>query len=79
MKLFIWYHAGNVTERYHSEAGIVVIAEDLASCRAMIEAATWVRYDPDSPCEALTVEPDVVREAAEGSPFIWIFPDAGCC
>lgn len=73
MKLFMWDYVGNATSNYHDEGGIVVIAETLERAREMISS------DKErEKCEALTKEPDLVREC-EGPEHISVHKDAGCC
>lgn len=73
MKLFMWDRVGRASGSYHDEGGIVVIAETLARAREMI-SADKARVN----CEALTVEPDLIREC-EGPEHLSVHEDAGCC
>lgn len=75
MKLFIWHRVDNATDNYHSEGGVAVIADSLERAREILKPRTGKN---DRECEALTTEPDVVREC-EGPDAVFVFPDAGCC
>lgn len=76
MKLFIWQKASPVSHRYHNNGGLAVIAETIQRAREMIAAETGEMED--APCDALTTDPDTVREC-EGPEMIRTFPNAGCC
>lgn len=73
MKLFMWDFVGGATGSYHDGGGVVVIAETLERAREMIAAEK-----EREKCEALTQEPDLVREC-DGPEHISVHPDAGCC
>lgn len=80
MKLFIWHHAANVTDHYHNEAGVVVLAHSLEQARAIFIAERNAYYgtDPDDdPPQVLTKDPDEIHDLSETK--AWIFRDAGCC
>ena len=72
MKIFIWMRISTATDNYHSEGGVVVIAEDEPTARRM---ANEIRG-----CEiSVQQNPDVVRECSDGDAAVFIFPDSGCC
>lgn len=76
MKVFIWASLDGLTDRYHSDGGCVVVAEDLEAARAAIKEAAPM-------CEkAKTTEPGQVYSLAEGEKGgvrVFIFPNSGCC
>lgn len=80
MKLFVWNDADAVSANYHSNGGLVVIAESFERAREMIAEATKKKpySQPDAICEALTIAPDLIREC-EGPEYIAVHPNAGCC
>lgn len=69
MKMFLWEKVDELTDRYHSEGGLVIIAEDLSLAKRMM---------PEG-CEALEKEPDYVVGVETEVSNIFIFPDSGCC
>jgi hypothetical protein len=73
MKLFMWDSVGGATGSYHDDGGVVVIAETLERAREMIASEK-----EREKCEALTLEPDLIREC-DGAEHISIHPNAGCC
>lgn len=76
MKLFLWEEVDHATERYHPEAGIVVIAESLERARDLLRRPD--EYVPSN-CGAYTQEPDYTTEVTDTQERVFIFPDAGCC
>jgi hypothetical protein len=74
MQLFIWNNVDHASDRYHDDGGVIVIAETLEHARAMLDGYG----DREAPCEAMTKEPDLVRECV-GPEYIAIHPNAGCC
>lgn len=74
MTLFIWKRVDNVTKNWHTEAGIVVIAENLEKAREALSSRV------EQGCEALKKDPDVaVTLNLMPKAEVFIFPDAGCC
>jgi hypothetical protein len=71
MKLFVWSNVERVTGSYHDGGGVAAIAETLERARELL-----VKQAPE--CEALTADPDLVRDC-DGPEYLEIFPDAGCC
>lgn len=72
MKLFIWEYVYDLTDNWHKEGGLAVIAKDLDSARKIIEGKA-----PN--CSALNEQADFTTSVEEGEEKIFIFPDAGCC
>lgn len=72
MKLFVWTDVVWVSNNYHNDGGIIVIAETLDRAREMLPTFE------DGVCEAKTKEPDLIREC-EGPEYIEVHPNAGCC
>lgn len=75
MKIFIWQCAGGVTENYHDEGGVVVLAPSLEEARKLLPGAIGDGITPE--CSAYTEEPDHVLDV--DAPFAITFKDAGCC
>lgn len=73
MHIFIFSSIENLTNRYHSDGGLVVIAPDITQA---IEQATsdGVTFTGE---EIAAVKSYRLADDAEQEVFI--FPDAGCC
>lgn len=71
MKLFIFNNVEKLTNNWHSEGGLVIIAE---SMERAIELATkeGVKFTKEE------IESCEVRDCS-GEEDIFLFPDAGCC
>lgn len=86
MRLFIWNRLSFVTDRYHSEAGVVVVASSLEEAVGMVaERSREVRANGYfAPNEVLT-EVDIPEPDAQytlscaQAKRLFVFPDAGCC
>lgn len=70
MSIYVWEVAAGVTGNYHNGGGVVVVAPDLESARALL---------PED-CSARTEDPDAIY-SVNGDPVsqVFLFPDAGCC
>jgi hypothetical protein len=71
-KVFIWEYLENVTRSYHSEGGLVVLAESLERAIELAQENGVVFSE-----EELT--PDVILSSDSEGEYVHIFPDAGCC
>lgn len=73
MKCFIWTEVDELTNRWHSGGGLIVIHETVEQAR-QLAVENNVKFDNTS------MEPDMVYNL-EGvvQPDIYIFPNAGCC
>jgi hypothetical protein len=91
--LFIWHDVGSVSENYHDEGGLGVIAPSLDAAREFLRApyvrewttikgekrAAEERHVPDA-CQAFTAPPDETLElVGEYEPRAFVWPNAGCC
>ena len=75
MKLFIWRNLRQVTDRYHDDGGVVVVAETLQAARALIP-----RVVRDGDTEMAIGAPDAEYELrGSDTPRAFVFPDSGCC
>lgn len=83
MKIYIWEQKDNITDRYHSGGGLLVIAESKAQAIEMIESKKEgaVRdYVDIEIAEDFTFEdPDYEFEIEASEPKIIVFPNTGCC
>ncbi len=69
MKIFIWDYVGELTDNYHSDGGLVVIADNDVRARALAEEQ-GVKFDN---------EPYVSHGTDATEEKVYIFRDAGCC
>lgn len=72
MTLFIWPYVEQVSSSYHSNGGVVALAETEARARELANAQVGC-YVQD------TEQPTVVGEVSGAEEGVWIFPNAGCC
>lgn len=83
MKLFVWVQVDPVSSNYHSEGGLMIVAEDLGAAREAMRAyvARWAKRPlPDDDLEWLVEAPDREFVVSAATPAeIIVFPDAGCC
>lgn len=72
MRVFIWEKVNQCSNNYHSEGGVVVIADNL---KRAVEIANQVQG-----CDIQSSEmPDDVYSIIADEEKVFIFPDAGCC
>lgn len=68
MTIFVWKRLEGVTDSYHHEGGVLVVARDYARAKELV---------------GTTVEPDfswpVADYDAGAEEQKIVFPDAGCC
>lgn len=76
MKVFIWNSINELTDNYHSDGGLVVVAKDLERAHELArnEGVTFSEGDYDELTPTIEYNTD---DSAEERVFI--FPDAGCC
>lgn len=82
MNVYIWVSINNVSDSYHDDGGLLVVAESLESARAMLADSSrgdkYLRALPPE-CDALKVEPEYIWPLASAvEPVIIVFPNAGC-
>lgn len=74
-KMFILY-VKQLTENYHPEGGLVIIADSLEDAKRHIETV-WSDYTQITDEEWESAD---VYELAEDHPIkTWCFPNTGCC
>jgi hypothetical protein len=73
MKVFIWYDIDELTDNYHSDGGLVVIADNLEDARILAMERNVKFKD-------IELQPDLVYELKDyPKDNVIIFPNAGCC
>lgn len=83
MKIFIWERVNMMSDNYHSEGGVVVVAENLKRAREIARE----HFDPEKEHEILTdydttvfnTEPHKTFKVNCEEEYYCDFPDAGCC
>jgi len=74
MNIFIFEDISKVSGVYHSEGGLVIIANDINHAKEVIMDDHWIRIT-DKEWEA--VESFDLKDNVE--PKYWVMPNAGCC
>lgn len=74
MKVFIWDYVGKLTENYHPEGGLVVIADNEQDAR-IIAMEQGVVFSDDEKPEVYKLDDEHLGSKDK----IFIFPNAGCC
>ncbi len=85
MYMFMWKSIDELTHRYHTEGGLLVVAASLKQAERYVNcerAAVHVSYsEPEESFDLITLgTPDKVWPLYDNAePYVAIFPDAGCC
>lgn len=74
MKVFIFKEIEQVSDRYHSGGGLVIIAKNIEHAKQLISDDEDIKPTDD---EWLKVESYDLADNVE--PKYWTMPDAGCC
>lgn len=74
MKLFLFESIEKVSDRYHEDGGLVVVAKDKDSAIDMINERNDVEVTEKEWENVVTYE-----LSGYCDPIIYTFPDAGCC
>jgi hypothetical protein len=76
-KVYIWERVRCLTENYHHEGGLVVVAASLEDARTLF----LLHFPKMTECEALKQPPNceiACRDDTEAL-HVFVFPNAGCC
>lgn len=73
MKVFVWQYINQLTDNYHSDGGLVVVAKDLERAHELARNE-GVEFSEGELTPTIEYNTD---DSAEEKVFI--FPDAGCC
>jgi len=81
MKMYLWERLDQVSENYHCEGGLVVIAKDKKEVKKLIKAKNEAEeWGPDIEIKDEEWKDVKIFEMNENNnPEIFYFPDAGCC
>lgn len=83
MSIYIWERVNMMSDNYHSEGGVVVVAKSLERAREIARE----HFNPEEEHETLTdydttvfnTEPQKVFRVTSKEEYYCDFPDAGCC
>lgn len=74
MKVFVWEYVGKVSDNYHEEGGLLVVAHNEERAKELITAEPYVNVTEDDWKDVIIID------ALPGEKERLItFPDAGCC
>lgn len=73
MKIFIWNRVNELTDNFHPEGGLVIVADDIERAR------TLVRTQALGSLEEGLKDPDYIMPVKHNEELYLVFPDAGCC
>ena len=73
MKAFVWKRIEKVSNNYHEDGGLLIIAENLRRAREIA-----ITRD-GTPMIGVADEPDFIFEATAYQEEVIAFPDTGCC
>lgn len=73
MKVFVWNYISELTINYHSDGGLVVVAESLSDAiKAAEKLGVVFGVDEREPT-------NTYETGSQHEPEVFIFPNAGCC
>jgi hypothetical protein len=70
MKLFLWDRLDKVSGNYHTEGGLVIIANSLEGAKILASSDEKIVIDREP---TLTLNTDATE------PQVFVFENAGCC
>jgi hypothetical protein len=76
MKLFLFKRIERVSDSYHSEGGLVIVANDLEHAESLIADNEFIEPTGMEWAEAKVFE---LAQGEDYQPAVFVFPDAGCC
>lgn len=74
MKIFIFSDVEQLTDRYHSGGGLVVVAENEENVKELIKDHPYIELT-----EVDWKYVDIYDVTTEVDSEVYVFPDAGCC
>lgn len=75
MKIYILEDVDQVSDRYHSDGGVVIIAHDLDHAKELVDKTDHLDIKDAEWEKAIAYE----LSGENIQPEIFIFPNAGCC
>lgn len=74
MKMFVFQYLNQVSDNYHPEGGLAVIAKDKEHVKELIKNEEYIEITYNEWDDVITYD-----LAGDVEPRIFVFPDAGCC
>ena len=74
MKTYVWHNLENLTDRWHTEGGLLIITDG--------EPLTdWLKYRDDRTPDLREdlPEPDLTFNCDATEKAVYVFEDSGCC
>jgi hypothetical protein len=80
VNVYIWEDLDELTTNWHSDGGLVVVADDLEMARHLMRNKGEGWWPLPDGCEAFNKDPDRTIPCADTEPVaVFVFPNAGCC
>lgn len=80
MKLYLFKRIEQLSDSWHQEGGLVIVANDLEHAKSLIANEEYIKPTDAEWVEAIVYPLDTSNDS---DPHIWpvvyTFPDAGCC
>jgi hypothetical protein len=74
MKIFVFNRINQCSCNYHTEGGVVIVADDIDAAKELIKSDEYISITKK---EWANVE--AFELATVVLPKYWVMPDAGCC
>lgn len=74
MVLYLFEQVEHVSDNYHDNGGLVIVANDLEHANDLISGDEYIKPSPEEWKKAIVYE-----LAGTHEPKVFVFPDAGCC
>ena len=81
MNIYIWKRLNSITNNYHSQAGVVILAASLERAVTLIKEYQLEQHKDwkNKPDFEEICSPDFTCNTLFTEEQVFIFPDAGCC
>lgn len=76
MQLFLFRRIEQVSENYHPEGGLVIVANDLEGAMSLIREDEHIKPTGEEWTKVIVYE---LMPGHGYQPAVYVFPDAGCC
>lgn len=81
MNVYVWDYLKRMSDSYHDDGGVVVVAESVEKARELLRTKDEHGYTPvPGDSDVFDREPEVTYPTAgEVAARVFTFPNAGCC
>lgn len=80
MNVYVWESLNKMSESYHCDGGLVVVAESVEKAYELLRAKDRDGYTVPEDSDVFKTEPDATYPTEPiYSPRVFTFPNAGCC